>query len=102
MDKEQPPVEFTNHPATRTAIEKAFAEAVKNCACPACGENFTDSSVAWGHAWREGYVDRIREEGRDIRDGPFKIRCEMCGRRSMYGIFAQSVTLVPEAPNKTT
>jgi hypothetical protein len=61
-----------------------------------CGLNFTDAAIEWGDTWREGYVDRTLEEGSGIRDGPFKLKCELCGRRSMYHIFGRSVTLIAE------
>ena len=92
----QQPLRFRNHSATRAELEAAFAAAIKKCVCPACGLEFTDAADEWGHAWSEGYVDRIREDGGDIRDGPFKLRCEMCGRRSMYSIFGKTVTLLLE------
>jgi hypothetical protein len=96
--KKQPrvPPRFTNLAASAAEVADAFAVAVKACCCPACGRPFTDAAVSWGMAWREGYVDCIRAEGRDIRDGPFKIKCDTCGRRSMYNIFSQKVELVSE------
>ena len=80
---------------TRAEVYAAFVAGVKACACPACGLPFTDAAVAWGNAWREGYVDCVHEQGWQLRDGPFKLKCEMCERRSMYDVFARSVTLVP-------
>jgi hypothetical protein len=96
--KKQPrtPLKSSGLSATRAEVEAAFAKAVKACICPACGLEFTDGAVAWGHAWYEGYVDRIREEGTDIRDGPFKLKCEMCGRESMFNVFGRTVTMLPE------
>jgi hypothetical protein len=92
------PVKYSGLSATRAEVEAAFRTAVKSCVCPACGLAFTDAAIDWGDAWREGYVDCIREDGSDVRDGPYKIKCEMCSRRSMYNVFANSVSLVPEVP----
>ena len=92
----RPPLKFSSFSATAAEVHAAFAAAIKACTCPACGLEFTDAAVEWGNAWREGYVDCIREDGSDIRDGPFKLKCEMCGRRSMYNIFGRTVTLLPE------
>lgn len=82
--------------ASRASVRQAFADAVKSCICPACGAHFTDASIAYGDGWREGYVDRIREEGFDIRDGPYKLKCEACDRRSWYNIFSKAVTFVDD------
>jgi hypothetical protein len=90
------PLKYSGISATAAEVQAAFAAAIKACICPACGLEFTDAAVEWGNAWREGYVDRIREDGSDIRDGPFKLKCEMCGRRSMYNIFGSTVSLLPE------
>jgi hypothetical protein len=90
-----PPLKSSGLSASRAEVEAAFAAAIKACTCPACGAEFTDVAVQWGHAWREGYVDRIRQEGRDIRDGPFKLKCERCGRKSLFHIFGRTVTLLP-------
>ena len=81
---------------TRAEVEAAFAAAITACTCPACGSEFTDAAVEWGFAWYEGYADRIREEGRDLRDGSFKLKCEICSRRSTYCVFGSTVTLLPE------
>lgn len=90
------PIRSSGLSATRAEVEAAFRAAVTSCVCPACGLEFTDAAVEWGMAWSEGYTDCIRDRGSDIRDGPFKLKCEMCGRRSMYNIFAKAVTLLPE------
>jgi hypothetical protein len=90
------PLKFSGISASVAEVHSAFALAIKACTCPACGLEFTDAAVEWGNAWYEGYVDRIREDGHDIRDGPFKLKCEMCGRRSMYNVFGGTVTLIPE------
>ena len=93
------PIRFSGLSATAAEVMAAFAAAIKACTCPACGCEFTDAAVEWCNAWREGYDDRILEaDGVKIRDGPFKLKCEMCGRRSMYGLFTQAVTLLPAEP----
>ena len=97
----RPPVKHSGLSATRAEVDAAFRAAVKACACPACGLELTDAAVEWGDAWYEGYVDCIREAGSDIRDGPYKLKCETCGRRSMYDVLANAVTLVPEKSGGT-
>lgn len=93
--QQRQPLRYNAVSADRPEVKSAFRAAVKSCACPACGLEFTDAAVDWGNAWREGYVDCIREGGSDIRDGPYKLKCEMCSRRSMYNVFANAVSLVP-------
>jgi hypothetical protein len=78
---------------TRAEIEEEFRETVKAHKCPACGAAFTDYAVDWGWGWFHGYRDRLAEEGRSMRDGPFKMECEACERRSWYELFGNSVKL---------
>lgn len=85
---------------SRAEIEKAFREAVKAHNCPACGAAFTDYAVDWGWGWFHGYRDRLAEEGITMRDGPFKIECEACGRRSWYHVFGNRVALVEAGDNE--
>jgi hypothetical protein len=77
-------------------IKSAFAERIKRLTCPACSEHFSDAAVEWGNAWYEGYGDRIRESGYDLRDGPFKLKCELCDCRSWYSAFSNEVKLVDQ------
>jgi hypothetical protein len=72
-------------------IRAAFGAAVCRHECPSCGKSLTPAAVAWGDAWREGYDDRVREEGLLVRDGPFKIACESCGARAWYEVFSDSL-----------
>jgi len=79
-------------PGTTAAdVEAAFRDAIKAHACPACRAAFTDGAVDWGHAWREGYVDAVHDQGWMIRDGPFKLRCASCGKRAWYHVFGSRV-----------
>ena len=78
--------------ASREEVEKAFREMVTSLKCPTCHEGFTDFAVTWGDAWLEGRTDLLREEDRQERDGPFKLKCELCGSRSWLNYFAGTVT----------
>jgi hypothetical protein len=78
-------------------IKRAFRNRVKECKCPHCEMEFTDAAVDWGDAWYEGYRDSFRLRGSDIRDGPCKLRCELCGGRSWYDIFGGRVTPAEKA-----
>jgi len=80
----------------REEVERIFCEAICRHACPSCDRLFTEAAVAWGNAWREGYDDRVREEGQDLRDGPFKLSCASCGARAWYNVFANRVRAVGE------
>ena len=82
--------------ATAADVEAAFRDAIRAHPCPACGAPFTDYAVYWGNAWREGYLDCLYDQGWMMRDGPFKIKCEACGRRSWYKLFADRVELAEE------
>lgn len=77
--------------ASGAEVERAFREMVKSLACPGCGVEFTDHAVEWGDAWLEGRIDLLREEGWQERDGPYKLKCELCGHRSWLDYFERSV-----------
>jgi hypothetical protein len=72
---------------TREQIEAAFRAAAKKLRCPNCDCEFTDYAVDWGGAWLEGRIDHMREDGRSERDGPFKMKCELCGHRAWTDVF---------------
>ncbi len=74
--------------ATAADVEAAFRDRIKAQRCPACGAPFTDAAVDWGYAWREGYLDCLHDQEWMMRDGPFKVRCAACERRSWYGLFS--------------
>ena len=78
--------------ASREEVEKTFREMVRSLKCPACHEKFTDFAIEWGDAWLEGRTDLLREEGQQERDGPFKLKCEICGSRSWLNYFEGTVT----------
>ncbi len=79
---------------TRQEIEAAFRERVKSIVCPNCELEFTDFAVDWGNAWLEGRLDLMNENGWQERDGPYKIKCELCGKRFWLDYFAWTVTSV--------
>ena len=72
-------------------IKRAFRSTIKAIPCPGCGLTYTDAAVDWGDAWREGRRDLMDEQGWDERDGPYKLKCELCGHRAWLNIFARSV-----------
>lgn len=85
------PLQFTNLSATREEVEQAFRALIKSLQCPECGLEFTDAACEWSDAWREGRRDVLAEEGTTERDGPCKIKCELCGCRSFVDYFAKTV-----------
>lgn len=72
-------------------VDQAFRSMVKSLRCAYCQVEFTDWAIDWGHAWCEGRLDRLREEGVEERDGPFKVKCELCGHRSWVDYFGRRV-----------
>jgi hypothetical protein len=78
--------------ASRAEVEQAFRDMVTSLQCPACELEFTDFAVEWGRAWYEGRMDLMAEQSWQERDGPFKLKCELCGHRSWLDYFAKSVT----------
>lgn len=77
--------------SARDDVDEAFREMVKELQCPGCELEFTDFAVEWGWAWCEGRRDLMTEEGWQERDGPFKLKCELCGHRSWLNYFSKSV-----------
>jgi uncharacterized C2H2 Zn-finger protein len=75
-----------------THADQAFRDLVTSLHCPACNEPFTDAATNWGFAWHEGRIDALREEGVQERDGPFKVKCEWCGHRSLIDYFKNTAT----------
>jgi hypothetical protein len=71
-------------------VEKAFRSMVKSIRCPSCEVEFSDWAVDWGRAWAEGRRDRMRETGEDERDGPYQVKCELCGHRSWIDYFRRT------------
>lgn len=83
---------------TSDDVENAFRDMVTAIQCPHCELEFTDFAVEWGRAWREGRFDLMEEHGWQERDGPFKLKCELCGKRSWLNYFAGSVTSAEKPP----
>lgn len=77
---------------TAFQIHAAFRRAIKTLHCLECGMEFTDYAYDWGDAWHEGRIDLMKELGSIERDGPFKVRCELCGQRHWYNYFSRTVT----------
>lgn len=84
---------------SREEVDKAFADMIKTLHCPSCDLEFTDFAVEWGRAWYEGRLDLMAEHGWQERDGPFKLKCELCGHRSWLDYFAKTVRSV-EIPRR--
>ncbi len=81
---------------TMIEVERVFSEMVKSIRCPNCDLEYTDYALEWGNVWCEGRRDRMREEGLQEHDGPYKLRCELCGHRSWLNYFARSVSSAEE------
>lgn len=77
---------------TAAEIEMAFRNTVKAKKCPHCEMEFTDFSIEWGDAWQEGRDDLMKESGLQERDGPCKLKCELCGGKSWFNYFNGIVT----------
>lgn len=86
--------------AHRDEIEQAFCDMVKSLQCPGCELEFTEYAVDWGFAWCEGRRDLMDEHGWQERDGPFKLKCELCGHRSWLNYFSKSITSAERVPVK--
>jgi hypothetical protein len=91
-----PPIKHSGLVATAAEVEAEFRSAIKAHPCPACGVTFTDYAIDWGEAWREGYVDCLWDQGKTMRDGPFKLKCESCKKCSWYKLFGDRVELAEE------
>lgn len=68
-------------------IRRAFREKIKTLACPHCDTTYTDFACDWSEAWSEGRREAIRELGYDERDGPVKLKCELCGGAALTDVF---------------
>lgn len=76
---------------TAAQVHAAFHQAIKTLHCLECGMEFTDYAGDWGDAWLEGRFDLLKEDGQTERDGPIKVRCELCGQRHWYNYFSGTV-----------
>lgn len=70
---------------------QAFRDQVKALRCPHCQVEFSDAALDWAEAWLEGRFDLMQEAGWQERDGPYKLRCELCGQRSWLNYFTWTV-----------
>jgi hypothetical protein len=77
-------------------LQQDFRERVKLLHCPVCDLAFTDAALDWAEAWLEGRLDLMRENNWQERDGPYKLRCELCGQRSWLNYFSWSVRSAPD------
>lgn len=75
-------------------IRQAFRERIKTLHCPYCDVAYSDPALDWAEAWQEGRRDLMIENGWQERDGPYKLRCELCGHRAWLNYFAWSVRSV--------
>lgn len=78
--------------ATAEEVFAAFRAMVIGISCPHCAEPFTDAAVDWGDAWCEGRRDTLAECDTQERDGPYKVKCELCGERSWINYFAETAS----------
>ena len=82
--------------ASAAEVAAAFRNMVKQIACSHCSEPFTDGAVDWSDAWREGRRDTMLEFDAQERDGPCKISCEHCDKRSWINYFAGTASTARE------
>jgi hypothetical protein len=95
--------------ATRAEVHASFRAMVKSLRCPNCELEFTDFALDWGDAWCEGRRDSELELGHPegSRDGPYKLKCELCGHRAWLNYFTCLVSSAephdaePDAPPET-
>jgi hypothetical protein len=74
----------------RSEVDEAFRKLVKSIRCPSCEVEFSDWAADWADAWVEGRRDLMRETGHDERDGPLKVKCELCGHRAWIDYFGRT------------
>ena len=67
---------------SREEVERSFREGLKKKNCIGCGEAITDAAIDWGYAQPSEYA----------RDGPFKLKCEHCGKVQEYDVFSRKIT----------
>ncbi len=81
-------------------LQVAFRDMIKSIVCPHCELEFTDFAADWGDAWCEGRRDLMDEHGWQERDGPYKLKCELCGKRSWLNYFNRSVKSAEPPPKR--
>ena len=79
------PLTFNQIGVTREELERMYRNRVKELKCPHCELEFTDFAVDWGDV--EGRKELIADGYENWRDGPSKVKCEMCGNRSWIAPF---------------
>jgi hypothetical protein len=67
---------------SKEEVERAFRENLKKLNCVSCKEAITDAAIDWGYAQPSDYA----------RDGPFKVKCEHCGKVQSYDVFSRKLT----------
>ena len=78
--------------ATAAEVDVVFREMVKRIRCPHCSEPFTDAAVDWNDAWCEGRRDTMADLELQERDGPCKVKCELCEERSWINYFSETAS----------
>lgn len=74
-------------PISADEVHREFNVKLKTLACPHCGELYTDFAVEWLHAYLEGRRDALNDLGTTERDGPIKLKCELCGGQALTNVF---------------
>lgn len=74
-------------------MRASFVKMIKSIPCPNCGLEYTDYAVEWGEAWSEGRRDCMDETGFSERDGPYKVKCELCGSKALINYFTETAAL---------
>lgn len=74
-------------PVSAAEIRLAFREKLKTLSCPHCDTAYTDFACDWSEAWSQGRREAIRELGHDERDGPIKLKCELCDGAALTNVF---------------
>lgn len=74
-------------PISAEEIRREFNVKLKTLACPHCNEPYTDYAVDWAHAYLEGRRDALNDLSRTERDGPIKLKCELCGGQAFTNAF---------------
>lgn len=74
-------------PISAEEIRHAFNEKLKTLACPHCATEYTDYSAEWTQAWLQGRRDAMHDLGTTERDGPVKLKCELCAGQALTNAF---------------
>lgn len=65
-------------PVSAEEIRLAFRAGLKTLSCPHCEIGYSDYAVDWSEAWLHGRRDAMHDLGKEERDGPVKLKCELC------------------------